>query len=165
MAWRERGRTRAPSIFIYAHSMPAGSPAGISIYSTYRHHHRWIACGAVGDGALFLAGLHCAGAVCGAGHERVVADVRRRPLRCPEDPGVGRELRQQLCLLPRDAAISAYFDLLNAAIAREGDAADLRCLSERCLLSGSVDAAHRVERTVVPALVGVEPTHELVVRE
>src|SRR5450755_1623557 len=71
----------------------AGGTQGPSLL--YCHHRHRIARSAVRDGALLRAGLYLAGAIGGAGHELIVARARRCPLRRPENPGVGRELRLQ----------------------------------------------------------------------
>lgn len=68
MAWRDAAGLVFPPYFW----VPAWFREFLPIYSLYRHHRHRIACSAIGDGALFRAGLQRVGAVGGAGHERVV---------------------------------------------------------------------------------------------
>src|SRR5215470_2514018 len=84
-----------------------------------------ISCRAVGNGPLLFAGLELAGAVGGAGDERIVAAGGGMPLIGPEHPGILRERRLKLRVVPGDAIVGADLDLLDAAITGEGEASNL----------------------------------------
>src|SRR5258708_2574991 len=108
------------------------------------HRNRRIASCPIGNGALFLAGLRLAGAIGGAGEQRVVSTGSWLPLVGPEHPAILGERRSKLRVVPGCAVIGADLDPLDAAIASEGDAADFDRGLESYTTMRAINARHRV---------------------
>src|SRR5579883_3386478 len=111
-----------------------------------------VTCGSVGDGALRDAGLELSSAIGGAGDQGEVAGDRGMPRTGPENPGVPGKRRGELSLVPGLAVVRADFDLLNAAIAREGQTANFDARGERDPPERAINARDGVQRAIVPAL-------------
>src|SRR6266567_2893532 len=117
---------------------------------------------AIGDSALFMAGLNGACTIGGTAGERVATAVRWGPLPCPQYPGVLRERGLQRRVVPGCATICADFDLLNATIASKGDAAHFYWLPNGDVVTRAINATHCVQWSVVPALVRVQPADKVI---
>lgn len=84
-----------------------------------------VASSAVGNRAPGGAGLELTGAIGGARAYGVMTGCGGMPLVGPEDPGILRERRGKLRLLPGLTIIGADLDLLDTAVAGEGQATNL----------------------------------------
>src|SRR5450755_3411683 len=64
--------------------------------------------------------------------------------------------------MPGEAIVSANFNPLDAAMAREGYATDFDSVAQGQLAERAINARYRAQRAMIPALVSVQSAHEMI---
>src|SRR5216684_3265325 len=135
---------------------------GFAAQLPHLNHNRMVPCCAIGHRSLFVARLDFSCTVSGTRNKRVLSGQQRGPFPGPEYPGVLRESRVKRCLVPGHTIIDTHLYFLNATIPCKGDATDLNRMAKGKVTTWAVDAIHRVERAIVPALVRIEASYKMI---
>src|SRR5207249_3051685 len=111
---------------------------------------------------LLVAGLGYSRSIGSASDQRISSWEERSPLPCPCYPGILRKWRLQGRRVPCCACIGADFDLLYATIPRKSNTANFNRLSERYLLTRTINTSCGVEGSIVPALIRIETADSMI---